>query len=303
MAETQAHAKVNLLLSVRPGAAPDGYHAVETVLCALELCDEVAVEPSEASGIALLCDPDPLDGRPAEGNLAYRAAAAACAAFGVEPSLRIRIAKRIPLQAGLGGGSSDAGAVLRCLAALWGVDPRDPRLERAAASLGADVPFFLDERPGHYAGRGDVLVERLSPLRLPVALVKPPVGVSTAEAYRALDRLAPAELDARPCSTPCARGTRGPSPSAAATTWSPPPAPSRPPSTGCSRSSRGRRGWRAGRCCAAAVRASRRSRRMPAPPRGSPDGPAPPDGGRAPRPRSPRFVKTPLRACIGRRFC
>ena len=198
MAETQAHAKVNLLLSVRPGAAPDGYHAVETVLCALELCDEVAVEPSEASGIALLCDPDPLDGRPAEGNLAYRAAAAACAAFGVEPSLHIRIAKRIPSQAGLGGGSSDAGAVLRCLAALWGVDPRDPRLERAAASLGADVPFFLDERPGHYAGRGDVLVERLAPLRLPVALVKPPVGVSTAEAYRALDRLAPAELDARP---------------------------------------------------------------------------------------------------------
>lgn len=198
MAETKAHAKVNLLLSVRPGAAPDGYHAVETVLCALGIADDVSVEPADEAGIALACDPDPLGGRPAEGNLAYRAAAAACAAFGVEPRLRIRVAKRVPSQAGLGGGSSDAGAVLRCLAGLWGVEPSDGRLERVAASLGADVPFFLDERPGRYAGRGDVLVERFAPFALPVVLVKPPVGVSTGEAYRALDRLAPAELDAAP---------------------------------------------------------------------------------------------------------
>lgn len=196
--DVRAHAKVNLLLSVRPGADADGYHAVETVMCPLALADDVSVEETGRPGVELACDPDPLDGAPPERNLAYRAAFATGEAFGRPVACRIRIAKRIPAQAGLGGGSSDAAAVLRCLALLWGEDPRDPRLMRAARGLGADVPFFLEGVPTLLTGRGDVPVERFEPLALPAALVKPAAGVPTGAAYTLLDRMRPAELPAAP---------------------------------------------------------------------------------------------------------
>lgn len=190
----RAHAKINLLLSVTPGADAQGYHAVETVMCPLELADDVAVEQVARPGIALACDPDPLDGAPPQGNLAYRAAAALAGALGRTPRLDIRIAKRIPSQAGLGGGSSDAAAVLRCLARLWGVDPFDPLLAAVAATLGADVAFFLHDVPTYLDGRGERVREYFTGFSRPLVLVKPPVGVSTGEAYRTLDRLCPQPL-------------------------------------------------------------------------------------------------------------
>ncbi len=198
-----AHAKINLLLSVRPGVDATGYHAVTSVMCALELADAVRVEPlpeGAEPGVHLTCRPDPLaaQGRPASDNIAHRAARALAAGLGRPLALKVAIDKAIPSQAGLGGGSADAGAVLRALAALWGLDARDVRLRGVAASLGADVPFFLDETPCLFTGRGDVPVERFAPFALPVALVKPPVGVSTAQAYRVLDGLAPTEPDPAP---------------------------------------------------------------------------------------------------------
>lgn len=188
-----AHAKINLLLSVRPGADESGYHAVRTVLCPLELHDEVEVSPLPDGAPELECLP-PATADPT-ANLAYRAAMAMGARFGRPPAVRIVVRKRIPSQAGLGGGSSDAAAVLRALAALWQIDPGDGRLQDVAAFLGADVPFFLRPVPTLLGGRGDVPQAFFRPFSAPVALVKPQGGVSTADAYRMLDELAPDPAD------------------------------------------------------------------------------------------------------------
>lgn len=193
-----AHAKVNLVLAVTPGPQESGYHEVRTVMCALDLCDDVEVELLEAGeGLAFSCEPDPLppDADPAS-NLAARAALAMAQAFGRAPDARIRVAKRVPAQAGLGGGSSDAAAVIRGLASLWGCEA-DPRLVEVARSLGADVAFFLRETPSYLDGRGDVLRETFEPFRVPAVLVKPAQGVSTGACYGLLDELAtpPAPLE------------------------------------------------------------------------------------------------------------
>jgi len=198
-AAAKSRAKLNLLLSVVPGAQADGYHAVTTVMCPLELADDVRVREGGAPGVRLTCTPDPLPaGAPPERNIAHRAAVALAGEFGREPALDIEIRKVIPSQAGLGGGSSNAAAVIRCLARLWGIDPFDGRLLRVAASLGADVPFFLHDTVTLLEGRGDVPVEHFVPFSVPVCLVKPPAGVSTADAYRVFDELAPATVDAGP---------------------------------------------------------------------------------------------------------
>jgi 4-diphosphocytidyl-2-C-methyl-D-erythritol kinase len=177
-----APAKVNLYLAVG-GVRPDGYHDVLTVMQALELHDTVELSPAEALSVA--CEPDP--GVPAEENLAWRAAEALGAALGREPAFRIVVGKRIPAGAGLGGGSADAAAVLAGIARFWGVPREDRRLLSVAASLGADVPFFLEGGCALLDGRGDRLVRRLRVPRLRLALVNPLVPVPTAAAYAAFD--------------------------------------------------------------------------------------------------------------------
>lgn len=177
-----APAKVNLFLRVL-GPRPDGYHDIETLLQSIGLADEVRVELG-GEGIDLVVD-GPWLGQP-EDNLAYRAAAAFRQMSGLEPGVRVELDKRIPAGAGLGGGSSDAAAVLACLAALTGFEDRDT-LSALGAELGSDVPFFLCGSPlAQGSGRGELL----EPLpALPVAhvvVVTPPVHVVTAEAYAAL---------------------------------------------------------------------------------------------------------------------
>lgn len=177
-----APAKVNLALHVR-GRRPDGYHEIDTLFQAIDLCDEVEVVLG-GEGVAL--DVRGADLGPAEENLAYRAAAGFLAEAGVDVGVRVRLVKRIPHGAGLGGGSSDAAAVLRCLVELiGGVD--SSRLATLGARLGSDVPFFLGESPlARGRGRGEVL-ESLPPLpAADLVCVSPPVHVSTAEAYAAL---------------------------------------------------------------------------------------------------------------------
>jgi len=179
-----APAKVNPYLAV--GALrPDGYHAVITVLLALEFGDLVTIAPAET--LSLVCEPDV--GVPAEQNLAWRAAVAMGEAFGRTPAVAIRVEKRIPAGAGLGGGSSDAAAVMAALAAAWEVDREDPRLETVARSLGADVPFFLRGGCAVYAGRGDQLKRPLPAQQGHYAIVAPGVPVPTASAYAAFDAL------------------------------------------------------------------------------------------------------------------
>lgn len=182
--EVIAPAKVNLHLAVGD-VRPDGYHVVRTVLHALELADIVRV--SEASSNSFACSPDL--GVAPEENLAFRAARAMEQRFARRSGLAIHIEKRIPAGAGLGGASADAAAVVVALAALWGM-PRDSvALGDVARSLGADVPFFIEGGAVLFGSRGDVLERRLTPLDLPVAVVKPDAPVPTGQAYAAFDLL------------------------------------------------------------------------------------------------------------------
>ncbi len=191
-----APAKVNLLLRVL-GKRPDGYHDIDTIFQAIDLADEVAVRLG-GSGVRL--DVAGADLGPVEDNLAFRAAERLIAEVGFDGGCDIHLVKRIPSGAGLGGGSSDGAAVLRCVAPLLGLAVGDARVARVAAELGSDVPFFLGASPlARGQGRGELL-EPLEPL--PAAdfvLVSPPVHVATAGAYQALSR---SRLGAAPPPTP-----------------------------------------------------------------------------------------------------
>lgn len=174
----RAPAKINLTLEVLAPRS-DGYHGVRSVMVPVDLADELTIEPS--TRFSFECDRDELAG---ERNLAV----AALHALGEElPAVRMRLFKRIPVQAGLGGGSSDAAAVLR--AAMAGAFGPAPRREwmRIARSLGSDVPFFLAGTAALVEGTG----ERVTPAgAIPtwnVLIVKPPIDVSTALAYREID--------------------------------------------------------------------------------------------------------------------
>jgi 4-diphosphocytidyl-2-C-methyl-D-erythritol kinase len=177
----RAHAKVNLDLRVL-GVRPDGYHELRTVFQGIELHDTLLCA-EQPGPFTLKCRTPgvPLD----DTNLIWRAAAALWTALGRAGGVRdavIRIDKQIPLEAGLGGGSSDAAAALMALGRLWGGAPIT-LLREVGATIGADVPFFLSGGTALGLGRG----EEIYPLvDLPphfVVIVRPPFGVSTAEAY------------------------------------------------------------------------------------------------------------------------
>jgi len=179
-----AHAKINLFLRVL-SREHDGYHGLETAFALLELADELIVR-RVASGVTLKVNGPDLG--PADENLAVRGARAVLDATGRKFGVEIELTKRIPVRAGLGGGSSDAAAALHAVNALAnGAVPRAELLQ-FAARLGSDVPFFASEASLAIAwGRGERLF-RLDPLPAAPALVAvPPVGVSTPEAYRWLD--------------------------------------------------------------------------------------------------------------------
>jgi 4-diphosphocytidyl-2-C-methyl-D-erythritol kinase len=177
----RAHAKVNLDLRVL-GTRPDGYHELRTVFQTIELHDTIVCAGKRGPfGIQCKMPGVPLD----ETNLVWRAASALWKALGRpgEPrDTRVTIDKSIPIAAGLGGGSADAAAALHALSRLWGGAPL-ALLRDLAAGIGADVPFFLSGGTALGLGRG----EEIYPLvDLPVhwvVIVRPPYGVSTAEAY------------------------------------------------------------------------------------------------------------------------
>ena len=183
---TLAPAKVNLVLRVGPRRA-DGYHEILSLLVPLDLADTVQVTVKAGAG-EVTCrvpgQPD-LDG---PANLAARAAALVKARFGKGNAVAIRIAKRIPVTAGLGGGSSDAAAVIRALARAFGIRDRGA-LREIALQVGSDVPFFLEPGPAWARGRG----EELSPARVPILdLVllypsDPSLAIRAGEAYAWFD--------------------------------------------------------------------------------------------------------------------
>lgn len=173
----RAGAKVNLALEVLSKRA-DGYHEIATVMQAVDLSDRLVLEDAEALDLRTSAPDVPTDAT----NLALRAALALSAAAGVRRGVRITLDKRIPVAAGLGGGSTDAAAVLVGLNRLWSLRWPLGRLAEVAATLGMDVPFFLRGGVALATGRG----EHVEPLRgraLALVLVNPRVRASTAEVY------------------------------------------------------------------------------------------------------------------------
>ncbi len=194
--ELRSPCKVNLLLNIL-GRRADGFHELETVLQPVALCDRLELAPA-ATGLELTCDHP---GLPTDAsNLVVRAAQAFFEATGIRSGLRVRLEKRIPLAAGLGGGSANAAATLRGMNELFGHPLDDARLGALAAKLGSDVPFFLQSAPALAKGRGEQ-IQPLGPLPALrgwwVLLIYPGFGVSTARAYEALGHF-PDALHGRP---------------------------------------------------------------------------------------------------------
>lgn len=185
----RAHAKANLFLRVLD-RRPDGYHDLETLFVRLGLADTVELElTGEGSGIRLAVEGDGV-GRVPDGpeNLCWRAAERYREEAGAGSGLAIRLVKRIPAGAGLGGGSADAAAVLRGLQELYGGRLPNSRVQEIAEELGSDVPFALLDRPVALgSGRGERLVPVPAPPPRPALLALPRRPVSTAEAYGWLD--------------------------------------------------------------------------------------------------------------------
>lgn len=185
MLRVLAPAKCNLFLRVL-GKRPDGYHELETLFERLDLADEIAFAP-QSSGISLTCDDPTLECGPS--NLVTRAADLLQQSCGVSQGAAIRLTKRIPIAAGLGGGSSDAAATLLGLNQLWALGLSAEPLWQLAAQLGADVPFFLEPTPFAIGrGRGDAC----EPIRsacptLWQVLVTPPARLSTKDIYDGFD--------------------------------------------------------------------------------------------------------------------
>lgn len=180
----RAPAKVNRYLRILR-RRPDGFHDIDSLMVPVALYDELSLTRT-AGGITLVCDG--LPGLPPERNLAFRAAQAFVDVFTPAGGVAITLAKAIPAGGGLGGGSSDAAAVLIGMNRLHPGLAKADRLAGLAASLGSDVPFFLLRRPAVVSGRGEVVTPLESPLPpFWAVLIFPGFGVPTAWAYKAWD--------------------------------------------------------------------------------------------------------------------
>jgi 4-diphosphocytidyl-2-C-methyl-D-erythritol kinase len=185
--------KVNLLLNIL-GRRADGFHELETVLQPVNLCDEITFEHA-GKGIELSCSEKSLPTGP--DNLVFRAAERFLAAAGLSGGVKIHLEKKIPMAAGLGGGSGNAATTLLALNELFDKPLAAEKLFEIAATLGSDIPFFLQDKPALGIGRG----EKIEPLeKFPALdgkaflLIHPGFGIATPWAYKNLARF-PATLN------------------------------------------------------------------------------------------------------------
>ena len=194
-----APAKVNLFLHVGP-LETDGYHPLASLVAFADIGDRATVEPADRLSLAVT-GPFAAALENEGDNLVLRATRALGAAAGIgEPGLRITLDKQLPVAAGLGGGSSDAGAVLKLARDSLGLPFDDAALADIAAGLGADGPMCLHARAAWAEGRGDVLTFETGLPPLPALLVNPGVPSSTGAVYRAFDAGSPGRAD-RPAPT------------------------------------------------------------------------------------------------------
>lgn len=181
MLSLKAPAKINWFLNIL-AKRPDGYHNIQSLIQCVTLFDELSFEPSDS--IEVVSD----SGIPMEENHVYKAATALKKASGIDKGARITLKKKIPMQAGLGGGSSDAAFALLGLVRLWELDFKKPDLMKIASSLGSDMPFFLQGPSAVATGRGEILSPVKIEKPLDILMLKPADGVETAKAYSMITR-------------------------------------------------------------------------------------------------------------------
>lgn len=172
-----APAKINLTLRIR-GKRSDGYHAIESILQMLSLADTLEIEDAES--LIFTCSEPELA---TDENLVMRAARILLAYSSSSRGARLHLEKRIPTQAGLGGGSSDAAAALMALNEFWDIRLATDELNHLARQLGSDVPFFLGTPTAIVQGRGECVTPLIHHLEAQVVLAKPAKGLSTARVY------------------------------------------------------------------------------------------------------------------------
>src|SRR5258708_5674128 len=175
-----APAKINLYLHIL-GRRPDGFHELETLMAPISLGDMVDIDLIP-EGIEFTCSDPALSD--AQDNLATKAARVFLKEFKLATGVRIHLEKRVPVGAGLGGGSGDAAAVLLALRKLTGVDCADGKLAELAARLGSDIPFFIYKQPAVCKGRGEIIKPVTLKESYQGLLVHPGFGVSTPWAYK-----------------------------------------------------------------------------------------------------------------------
>ena len=176
--QIKSYAKINLTLDIL-GKRSDGYHEMDTILQQISLHDIISLENME-SEIKIECDAKELEN---SSNLAFRAAEIMKEVFGISKGVKISISKKIPVGAGLSGGSSNAAAVMKGLNKLWNIELKEEKLAELGKSLGMDVPFHIYGGTCRGKERGDV-IERLKPLeKYYLAIAYPGFGISTKEAY------------------------------------------------------------------------------------------------------------------------
>jgi len=177
----KAPAKINLFLRVLD-RRPDSFHNIDSLIQAVSLYDDITLEVSD--DIELECTG--LDDVSIEDNLAYKAARL-IADMAYFPGVRITLNKNIPTGSGLGGGSSDAAFVIRGLIKLFDLQPDRTELVKKAASLGADIPFFLGHGQSRIGGIGDILEDYFLPLNYEILIIKPSFSIKTSWAYQTLN--------------------------------------------------------------------------------------------------------------------
>ena len=182
-----SYAKVNLFLKIGT-KLKSGYHNLQSVMQMIELSDNMSIEPINEDKIIVESTNPELA---SEENLAYKAAQLLKKKYRIKHGIRIYIEKNIPLEAGLGGGSSNAATTLLNLNKLWGLKLKEKQLIELASQIGSDVPFFIGENAAVVEGIGDKIKRIKKSFSINVVLINPGFRVSTKWAYSAFDRQRP----------------------------------------------------------------------------------------------------------------